>query len=62
MVPQAGATVDGARLRAFLCERQPSYRVPRHVLLFTEEDIALTGSAKIKSSELRQLAAQRLAG
>ncbi|MGY5207330.1 AMP-binding protein [Nocardia gipuzkoensis] len=61
VVPHTGATVDGAQLRAFLRERLASYKVPRHVLLFAEEDIALTGSAKIKSSDLRQLAAKRLA-
>ncbi|MGY1867876.1 AMP-binding protein [Nocardia gipuzkoensis] len=61
VVPHTGATVDGAQLRAFLRERLASYKVPRHVLLFAEEDIALTGSAKIKSSDLRQLAAERLA-
>ncbi|MFG3615690.1 class I adenylate-forming enzyme family protein [Nocardia sp. NPDC047654] len=61
VVPHADATVDGAAVRAFLRERLASYKVPRQVLLFAEEDIALTGSAKIKSSDLRQLAVKRLA-
>jgi fatty-acyl-CoA synthase len=34
--------------------------VPRHVLFFRDDEIALTGSAKIKSSDLRQLAGKRL--
>ncbi|WP_067657523.1 class I adenylate-forming enzyme family protein [Nocardia harenae] len=62
VVPQPGAEVDGEALRGFLRERLASYKVPRHVLHFAEEEFTLTGSAKIKSSELRELAAKRLAG
>ncbi|MFI9408768.1 class I adenylate-forming enzyme family protein [Nocardia gamkensis] len=61
VVPHADATVDAAAVRAFLRERLASYKVPRQVLLFAEGDIALTGSAKIKSSDLRELAVKRLA-
>lgn len=61
VVPHADATVDAAAVRAFLRERLGGYKVPRQGLLLTEEDIALTGSAKIKSSDLRQLAVKRLA-
>ncbi|MET7773991.1 class I adenylate-forming enzyme family protein [Nocardia sp. NPDC005366] len=60
VVPHADAKLDGDEIRAFLRERLASYKVPRHVLFFDEEDIATTGSAKIKSSDLRELAAQRL--
>ncbi|MFC8528011.1 class I adenylate-forming enzyme family protein [Nocardia sp. NPDC057227] len=60
VVPQPGAAVDGDALRGFLRERLASYKVPRHVLLFAEEEFTLTGSAKIKSSDLRELAAKRL--
>ena len=45
----------------FLRERLASYKVPRHVLFFADDDITLTGSAKIKSGELRELAVKRLA-
>ncbi|WP_232236193.1 class I adenylate-forming enzyme family protein [Nocardia sp. BMG51109] len=62
VVPHAGKTLDAEEIRAFLRERLASYKVPRQVLFFGEEDIALTGSAKIKSSDLRKLATQRLAG
>lgn len=34
--------------------------MPRHVLFFREDEIALTGTAKIKSSDLRKPAAERL--
>ena len=36
--------------------------MPRHVLFFGEDEITLTGNAKIKAGELRELAAKRLAG
>ena len=39
-----------------------SYKVPRRVLFFTEEELNLTGSAKIKTADLRKLAADKLAG
>jgi fatty-acyl-CoA synthase len=62
IVPHEGASLEAEELRDFLRERLASYKVPRHVLLFSEGEIALTGSAKIKSSDLRQLAAKRLRG
>lgn len=60
IVPHTGASPEAEEIRRFLRERLASYKVPRHVLFFDEDEIALTGSAKIKSSDLRQLAAQRL--
>jgi fatty-acyl-CoA synthase len=62
IVPHDGAGLDADEIRTFLRELLASYKVPRHVLFFEEDDIALTGSAKIKSSDLRQLAAGRLQG
>jgi fatty-acyl-CoA synthase len=54
--------LDAEQLRAFLRQRLASYKVPRHVLFFGEDEVALTGNAKIKAGELRELAAKRLAG
>jgi fatty-acyl-CoA synthase len=62
VVPQEGARLDAETIRAFLRERLASYKVPRQVVFFGEDEITLTGSAKIKSSDLRQLAARRLGG
>ncbi|HLS79612.1 MAG TPA: class I adenylate-forming enzyme family protein [Nocardia sp.] len=62
VVPHTGATIDPDKLRAFLRERLAAYKVPRHVLFFTEADLALTGSAKIRSADLRTPAAERLGG
>jgi fatty-acyl-CoA synthase len=62
IVPHEGASLEAEEIRNFLRERLASYKVPRHALFFREDEIALTGSAKIKSSDLRQLAAKRLQG
>ncbi len=60
VVPHEGAAIDETSIREFLKHHLASYKVPRRVLFFKEEELSLTGSAKIKSSALRQLAAERL--
>ena len=60
VVPHAGAVLDVEAIRHFLRATLASYKVPRHVLFVLESDMALTGSAKVKTSELRQLAARRI--
>lgn len=62
VVAHDGATPDPEQLRTFLRQRLASYKVPRHVLFFGEDEVATTGSAKIIAAELRGLAAKRLAG
>ena len=62
VVPHDGATVRAEEIRGYLRQRLASYKVPRHVLFFHDDDITLTGSDKIKSGELRELAARRLQG
>jgi fatty-acyl-CoA synthase len=62
VVPHDEVILDTEQLLAFLRERLASYKVPRHVLFFREDEVALTGNAKIKAGELRDLAAKRLAG
>jgi fatty-acyl-CoA synthase len=62
VVPHDGAILDTGQILAFLRERLASYKVPRHVLFFRADEVALTGNAKIKAGELRELAAKRLAG
>ena len=62
VVPQDGASLEAEDIRKFLRERLASYKVPRHVLFLREDELVLTGSAKIKSSDLRELASKRLQG
>jgi fatty-acyl-CoA synthase len=61
VVPHAGARLDEQALREFARARLASYKAPRRVLFVREDELPLTGSAKVKAKELRELAAKRLA-
>lgn len=54
------AALDEAAIQKIARETLASFKVPRRVLFFAEEDLALTGSAKIKTADLRKLAADWL--
>lgn len=60
IVPADGASLSEAEVRAFAKNMLASYKVPRRVLFFREEELDMTASAKVKSTELRALAAKRL--
>jgi fatty-acyl-CoA synthase len=60
VVPHDGTVLGEVEIRDFLKERLASYKVPRRVLFFREDELAMTGSAKVKSDTLRTLAAKRL--
>ncbi|HEV2369688.1 MAG TPA: class I adenylate-forming enzyme family protein [Acidimicrobiales bacterium] len=57
-----GATATADELRAFLRERVASYKVPRHVLFFSDGEVPMTGSEnKVRDAELARMVEQRLA-
>ena len=60
IVPHDGAALDEAAVRAFAREQLASFKVPRRVLFFAENELSLTGTAKIKTADLRALVAKRL--
>jgi fatty-acyl-CoA synthase len=60
VVSEAGAALDESQVRAFASKRLSSYKVPRRVLFLQESDLTLTGSNKVKTAPLRELAARRL--
>ena len=60
VVPVDGVTLDEAVIQAFVKKEVASFKVPRRVLFFSDEDYALTGNEKIKTSDLRALAVARL--
>ena len=60
IVRHNGADLDEEAVRAFARERLASYKTPRRVLFFDAGDLQLTGSAKVKTADLRSLAAKRL--
>ena len=61
IVPHEGASLSEDEIRNFAKEKLASYKVPRRVLFFAENELETTGSSKIKTAELRKLAADRLA-
>ncbi len=60
IVPVDGETLDEAKIVSFLKEQLASFKVPRTVLFFKEEEFALTGNEKVKAGEIRQAAMKRL--
>ena len=60
IVPQEGATIEEKAIREFARERLASYKVPRHVLFFREDELEMTGSDKVKAGALRRLSTERL--
>ncbi len=61
IVPHDRAVLTEEGVKAFAREKLASYKVPRRVLFFSEEQLETTGTAKVKTAELRKLAADRLA-
>lgn len=60
IVLHEGAELDETGVREYAKERLASYKVPRRVLFFSEDELALTGTAKIKKSDLKAMAIERL--
>jgi fatty-acyl-CoA synthase len=60
IVPQEGICLQEDTIRSFLKSKLASYKVPRRILFFSEDELSLTGSAKIKSGALRELVARHL--
>jgi fatty-acyl-CoA synthase len=61
LVPHEGTVLDEAAIRDFLKKSLASYKVPRRVLFFKQEEIAMTGSDKVKADALVRQAVNRLA-
>jgi acyl-CoA synthetase (AMP-forming)/AMP-acid ligase II len=61
IVPHEGVVLDEAAIREFLKARLASYKVPRRILFLKENELSMTGSAKVKAGDLRQLVSRKLA-
>lgn len=61
VVTHEGAVLDEATVQAFAKEVLASYKVPRRVIFVSESELPQTGTAKVKTADLRKLAAERLA-
>lgn len=55
-----GAKLDEEEVRAFAKEQLASYKAPRRVIFLDEAEFNQTGSAKVKTADLRKLATERL--
>jgi fatty-acyl-CoA synthase len=62
VVPHEGANLQAREIQDILKEKLASFKVPREVLFFREDEFAVTGSEKVKTGDLRELAAKRLEG
>ena len=62
IVPHDGVLLTEDIVKSFAKEKLASFKVPRRVLFFDEAELELTGSAKIKTADLRAAAAKRLQG
>lgn len=60
IVPVEGTSPTAGAIRDFAKEKLASFKVPRRVLFVEESDLKTTGSSKIKTADLRKLAAERL--
>jgi acyl-coenzyme A synthetase/AMP-(fatty) acid ligase len=61
IVPHEGASLDEDAVREFVKARLASFKVPRVVLFFRDDEFAVTGNEKVKTGVLRELAGKRLA-
>ena len=61
IVPLDGVSLSEEAIKAHAKQTLASYKVPRRVLFFAEHELKTTGTAKIKTADLRKLAAERLA-
>ena len=62
VIPHAGERLSEEGICTTLRQRLASFKVPRAILFFTEEEFPVTGSEKVKTSDLRELASKRLEG
>ncbi|MCB2060838.1 MAG: AMP-binding protein [Novosphingobium sp.] len=60
IVPLDGMKLSEQEIISFVKGEIASFKVPRRVLFFTDEDYAITGSEKVKSSVVKELAIKRL--
>jgi len=56
-----GITLDADAIAAFLKQRLASFKIPKQILFFSDEEITVTGSGKVKVTQLRDVVAARLA-
>lgn len=61
VVPSGSETPALEEIESHLKSKLARYKIPRHILVFTEEEVAFTGNQKIQVDAMRAAAAARLA-
>lgn len=59
IVPVEGASLDESDVIAFCKDHIASFKIPRRVLFFTDDEFAITGSEKVKPAVVKELVAKR---
>lgn len=59
IVLRNGVALDEQALRSFLKERLASFKLPKDILVVDDQDIAITGSGKVRVAELREFVAKK---
>lgn len=60
VVPRAGHNSSEEDIRVFAREFLATFKVPRRVLFFTEAELPMTGSNKVRRGDLKKLVVQKL--
>ena len=61
VVPKAGSDPDPASYLALVASRLARFKVPRHVLILSADEIPMTSTGRPQKVKLAKLAAERLA-
>lgn len=60
IVPHDGQQIEEQDILGYLKQNIASYKVPKKILFFREDELDITGSGKVKAMQLRQCVSQRL--
>lgn len=61
IVPMEGENLADDELRTYARQHLASYKVPRRIVYLNEDELPVTGSAKIRRAELREVVLRKLA-
>lgn len=60
VVSHLGSSLNEATVRTYAKSQLASFKVPRHVIFMSEDQVSQTGSAKVKTADLREFASEHL--
>ena len=60
VTPTTGSTLDPVAVRTFLRGKLSAYKVPKHVFVYSNDDLSFTANQKVQVAPLRKLVTERL--